>query len=385
MITGRDEQESWSPASGDQGKVYVILVNWNGWQDTIQCLESVFKTTYPNYQVLVCDNGSEDGSMDYIREWAEGRRSAATSNHPFLRSLTTPAVSKPIPYAIYDQRSAELGGDQAAATARLILIRNDLNRGFAGGNNVALGFALARQDLAYAWILNNDTVVSPRALSALVRCAQARPSVGLCGSTLLYYDSPERVQTRGGTAYNPWFATMRPLGKGDFVDQPIDREGIERSIDYPAGASLLVRRQFLETVGLLSESYFLYYEELDWVTRAGPRFEIGYSPDSVVYHKEGTSIRSAESDGSFHPADFYAHRNRLRYTRRFFPIGLPTTLLRTFAAVGARLWRRQPRRAWGILRLIFEKETYRFPAHDLGRFSDGQRSPAPKQGPATLQ
>jgi GT2 family glycosyltransferase len=374
VSTGRDEQENRSPGGGDQGKVYVILVNWNGWQDTIQCLESVFKTTYPNYQVVICDNGSKDGSLDYIREWAEGRRSAATSDHPFLRSLTTPAVAKPIPYAIYNRLSAEVGGGEEAAAARLILIRNDQNQGFAAGNNVALRFALARQDLAYAWILNNDTVVSPRALSALVRCAQTRPTVGLCGSTLLYYDSPQRVQTRGGIAYNPWFATMRPLGKGDFVDQPIDRDWIERSMDYPAGASVLVRRQFLETVGLLSESYFLYYEELDWVTRAGPRFEIGYSPDSVVYHKEGTSFQSTESDGSFHPADFYAHRNRLRYTRRFFPIGLPTTLLRTLAAVFARLWRGQPRRAWGILRLIFQRETYRFPARDLGRSNDRSRS-----------
>jgi GT2 family glycosyltransferase len=220
---------------------------------------------------------------------------------------------------------------------------------------------LSRGDLGYAWLLNNDTVVSPDALSALVSCARKRPNVGICGSTLLYYDSPEIVQTRGGVAYNRWLATMRPLARGAPIQQSFDHCRIERRMSYPVGASMLVTGEFLRSVGLLSEAYFLYYEELDWVTRAGPRFTVGYSAESLVYHKEGRSIATDQADPAFHTADYYAHRSRLRYTRQFFPFGLPTTVLRTMAAVIARLYRRQPRRAWAILRLIFSRNTYAFP------------------------
>jgi GT2 family glycosyltransferase len=145
-------------------------------------------------------------------------------------------------------------------------------------------------------------------------------------------------------------------------------------MEYPSGASMLVTRDFLKEIGLLSESYFLYYEELDWVTRSKGRFKVVYSPESIVYHKAGASINAAGQDG-FHLADYYAHRNRLRYTRRFLPVALPTVVLRTFAAVLARLWRRQPRRAWALLRLTFGADTYAWPARDPG---PGER---PQQGP----
>src|SRR5215216_4310518 len=348
------------------GKVYVVLLNWNGWHDTVECLESVSRSTYPDYQVIICDNGSKDGSLDRIKTWATGGLAAHSAPHPKVRSLTVPSIPKPISFVEYTRAVAEIGGDESAAAVRLILIQAGDNLGFSGGNNVALRFALARHDFEYVWLLNNDTVVESTALAALVRRLQEHPRAGLCGSTLLYYNAPDTVQVRGGIAYNRWFATMRPLARRQPIDSPVDRDRIERRMDYPAGASVLVTRDFLQTVGLLSESYFLYYEELDWVTRAGRRFALAYSPESIVYHKEGSSIRAADSDTPFHHADYYAHRNRLRYTRRFFPWGLPTAVLRTLGAALARLWRGQPRRAWLILRLILSKETYLFPAADRG-------------------
>jgi GT2 family glycosyltransferase len=169
---------------------------------------------------------------------------------------------------------------------------------------------------------------------------------------------------RGGVRYDRWFATIQPLGQGRRADERFDQAGIERSMSYPAGASMLVTRDFLREVGLLSESYFLYCEELDWVTRAQGRFKVAYSPQSIVYHKEGRSITA--TDGPLNLADFYGHRNRLRYTRRFAPFALPTVALRTIAAVLARLWRRQPRRAWTIARLLISRQTYSVPATDPG-------------------
>jgi GT2 family glycosyltransferase len=348
------------------GRVYVLILNWNGWQDTIECLESVFRGTYSNFQVVVCDNASTDGSLERIAAWAEGRVEVRVPEHHPLRGSSHPPVSRPIQYVHYDRWTAEAGGDEQASAARLVLLQTGANLGFAGGNNVGLRFALARNDFSYVWILNNDTVVAPEALGALVARLSQVPDAGLCGSTLMYYDNPEIVQVRGGVRYDRWFATIQPLGMGRRADEQFDHARIEGSMSYPAGASMLVTRDFLREVGLLSESYFLYCEELDWVTRSRGRFKIAYSPKSMVYHKEGRSIAAAATDRPFNLTDFYAHRNRLRYTRRFFPRRLPTVVLRTFAAALARLWRGQPRRAWALLRLTCSRQTYVVPETDLG-------------------
>jgi len=366
--------------SRGKDKVYIILLNWNGWGDTIECLESVFRNSHPHYQVVVCDNLSHDGSWEQLQDWANGLLVSPAAENPILRVHTVPPVPKPISYVTYSRSAAENGGDAGAAAARLILIQTGGNLGYSGGNNVGLRYALARDDFAYVWLLNNDTVVTPAALTALVTRLQERKEAGICGSTLLYYDEPEVVQVRGGVSYNRWFATMRPLANGQWVDAPFDLHEIERGMGYPTGASMLVTRDFLRTVGLLSESYFLYYEELDWVTRARGRFAMAYSAESVVYHKEGRSVQAISND-LFHHADYYAHRNRLRYTRKYFPIGLPTTVLRTLTAAIARLWRGQPRRAWALVRLTFSPQTYAVSETELkeetrkatGRMNEGGR------------
>jgi GT2 family glycosyltransferase len=338
-------------------KVYIILLNWNGWVDTIECLESIFRNTYPHYQVVVCDNLSHDGSWERLQAWANGLLIPPAADNLVLRAYTEPPVPKPIPYVTYSRSAAENGGDAGSAAARLILVQTGGNLGYSAGNNVGLRYALARDDFAYIWLLNNDTVVKPDALTTLVARLQERKDAGICGSTLLYYDEPDVVQVRGGVAYNRWFGSMRPLGNGQVIDAAFDPHEVERAMGYPAGASMLVTRDFLRAVGLLSESYFLYYEELDWVTRARGRFAMAYSSESVVYHKGGRSVQAVNND-LFHHADYYAHRNRLRYTSKYFPIGLPTTVLRTFAAAVARFWRGQPRRAWRLVQLTFSPGTY---------------------------
>ena len=93
-------------------KVAIIILNWNGWKDTLECLESVFRNTYPNYQVIVVDNGSTDGSMEKIKAWADGKQDVLTPEptHP-LYHLSHPPVKKPIPYMYYTREEAEKGGN----------------------------------------------------------------------------------------------------------------------------------------------------------------------------------------------------------------------------------------------------------------------------------
>src|SRR5690348_5684774 len=274
-------------------KVYVIILNWNGWRDTIECLESVLRNQYPNFQVIVCDNDSSDGSLDRIKEWAAGGVQVSSPAHPSLRELVAPPVPKPVPFTEYDLTRAERGGCDEVIETPLILIQTGANLGFAGGYNVGLRYALARDDFGYAWLLNNDTVIAPDALTALVSRMQERPDAGQCGSRLLFYDAPDQVQAHGGASYNPIFALAKHIGAFTPANRPVDPARIEARLDYVVGASLFVSRAFLLDVGLLSEGYFLYSEEIDWATRARGRHALVYAHDSIVYHKEGGSTGSS--------------------------------------------------------------------------------------------
>ncbi len=309
--------------------VAIIILNWNGWEDTIECLESVLRMSYPAFRILICDNASSDGSMERIQEWAEGKIPANCPN-PDLSRLVTPPLRKPLPYGIVDGSQAL----QEALGTQVLLMPTGSNLGFAGGNNLGLRLALSMPDIEYCWVLNNDTVVEPNALSALVEAMEADESLGICGSVIRDYASPETVLTLGGRRYNRWSGRTRPVGSG----LKRDSEPTRAEVDYVEGASMLVRRKFLETVGLMAEDYFLYFEEMDWAMRARGRFKFTYSPHSVVYHKEGGSIGS-NKDRQQRSAlsDFYQARNRLAFTRRYFPWLLPTMLLSVAATAFHRL------------------------------------------------
>src|ERR1017187_9290134 len=123
--------------------VCIVVLNWNGWRDTIECLESLFHLEYPNYCVVVCDNASSDGSPEQIRRWANGETIASCANAHF-EYLTTPPIAKPIPFMSYVSPSASLSGTNPKSD--LVLIETGGNLGFAGGCNVGLRYALARTD-----------------------------------------------------------------------------------------------------------------------------------------------------------------------------------------------------------------------------------------------
>src|SRR6266513_534740 len=297
------------------GKVYVLILNWNNWPDTLECLESVFRTSYPDFQVILCDNGSTDGSLDHVKAWAEGRLDAQVGPGFPRHGLAGPALHKPIRYLQRDKQMAEKGGGAGDGEYPLILIQTGGNRGFGAGNNVGLRYALARGDAQFVWLLNNDTVVAPDALTELVATLVGTPDAGQCGSTILFYDRPDIVQICGGCEYNPLWGTIRALGAGRFASDLPDTEFVEQRMAYVAGASLLVRTAFVQRIGLLCEDYFLYFEEIDWATRGKAHYGLAYARRSVIYHKEGR-----RSGSSSHPlsrtasADLFLIRSRILYS-----------------------------------------------------------------------
>jgi len=317
-------------------RVYVVLVNWNGWADTIECLETLMRSDYPDYRVIVCDNRSADGSVSRIKAWAEGRLALRIPlEHP-LRKLSHPPIPKPVSYSIRRRGEAESGGKRERDIPALTVIENGANLGFAGANNVAIRYALARDDVDYFWFLNNDTVVKPDALTHLVRKARRTPGAGICGSTIAFYHAPQMISARGGAAYNMWFGLSFPLGRLQPLESEVDARNTERAFDYVVGASMLVSRSFIEDVGLMNEEYFLYYEELDWAMRARGRYSLAYAPRSVIYHKEGAAAKTLNRRSKRRRAESFLLKSKLRFTWKFAPAALPTVLLQSLLDLAKR-------------------------------------------------
>lgn len=300
----------------------VVVLNWNGWRDTLGCLDSLLASNPRPRRVIVCDNASRDDSCERIAQWGRDRLGA----EGFARLSAAEAARA-------EACSAALG-------ARVVLLENGANLGFAGGNNPGIRLALRDPACSHVWVLNNDTVVRPDALGQALARMRADPRIGLCGSTLIYHDEPHLVQAYGGASYSRWTGRSRHLGAFAAVEAlPADGIEVEGSMAYVVGAAMLASRTFIETVGLMREDYFLYCEELDWATRGRERFRLGYAPASIVLHKEGASIGTTAQGGS--PLSvYYLFRNRLRYTWRYYPVCLLSVIGFTLIDV-ARLARRR--------------------------------------------
>jgi GT2 family glycosyltransferase len=283
--------------------VYIIIVNWNSWKDTIECLESLLLLEYPFYRVLICDNGSSDDSVAKLRQWFERTDSRFIAWQELTRT------------------KAEKGN--GSPDAMFTLITNGTNLGFGGGTNVGLRYALACADADFCWLLNNDTVVDAQALSTLVERLQEKPNAGMCGSTIRDYEHCSKIQALGGAVYYRWIGVAWHIGRTQVGEIDDDPTLVENKMNYVVGASLLVRTSYLRDIGLMAEDYFLFFEEIDWVTRGKDRYSLAYAPRSIVYHKVGASIGTATNPRrKSYQCDYYTLRNRLVFTRRYYPYSL---------------------------------------------------------------
>jgi GT2 family glycosyltransferase len=315
-------------------RVYIIVVNWNGWKDTIECLNSLLLLEYQSFRIVVCDNGSQDDSIQKLREWGERIFGSGAAVWQELCRV-----------------DAENG--HGLHETKFTLVVNRANLGFAGGTNVGLRYALARGDADYCWLLNNDTVVEPDALTHLVTRMQKEPDVGICGSTILMYHNRKRIQALGGGHYCRWVGLPWHYGRFSLWTKKVNHIRAESIMNYVEGASMLVSRRFLEYVGLLCEDYFLYFEETDWVIRSKGHFKLGYAPQSIVYHKVGGSIGTSSNPATMsYTSDYFNIRNRLLFTRRFYHAALPTVWMVIVGALLLRLCLGKWDRAMMIFRIL---------------------------------
>ena len=242
-------------------KVVIIILNWNGRDDTLACLASLSELDYPAYEIVVVDNGSSDDSVAVIR----------------------------------------------AACPQLTLIETGDNLGYVGGNNIGLEHAkIIGAD--YALLLNNDTKVASDSVRLLVQAAEADPAIGAAGPTIYYFDRPDVIWSAGGaidwSLGNTRMIGLDEVDRGQFGVLP-------RPVDFVTGCALLIKMPLVERVGLLDPRFFAYYEETEWCVRvARASFKISHVPQAQIWHKISPVAR--ESSPQVH---YYMTRNRLLFLK----------------------------------------------------------------------
>ncbi len=248
--------------------ISVVTVNYNHSDDTIEFLESMKNVPYPNLEFVIVDNGSEVEDYERLRN------------------------------AFPDYK----------------YIRIEINCGFAGANN--RGLELASGD--YILCINNDIIVTHDFLTPLLTKLQTNPSIGVVCPKVYFNDPPQNLQYTGYTEFNN--ITIRNHGIG-YNEPDTGQYEEDRITAFAIGAAMLFSRDVLEKVGLMSEYFFLYYEDMDWgrrVRNAG--YEIGYVHNAKVYHKD--SVTTGQNSPNF---TYYNNRGRLIYMRR--NIKFPRNLL----------------------------------------------------------
>jgi GT2 family glycosyltransferase len=284
--------------------VHIIVLNWNAWEDTLKCLESIIKQDYLNYRVILCDNNSSDNSIEKIISWANINiqknvcNLVRFSNDKFEDTIYTKA-------AIDDK----VANDDFL----LSVVNTGDNLGFTGGNNVGIELAV-RANTDYIWILNNDTVVSNTCLSEMIAIAESSPQIGITGSKI-YFEYPSKEIWFAGSTYSSLYVKSKTLDVG-VVDDDINWETTIEA-GFITGCSMLIPKKIINEVGTFDDQFFFGMEDLDLSLRVK---EAGYkcvvARKAKVWHKASSSTGGVDSPIYL----YYFTRNRLILMRKNFSL-----------------------------------------------------------------
>ena len=298
----------------DYPRVSIIILNWNGWKDTMECLESLYKINYPNYDIIVIDNDSKDESIEKINEYCNGNIKISSKFFKYSKE------NKPIKVFEVNEDKARnkkfLKKDdyeKLNPNKRMILIKNKDNYGFAGGNNVGIKFSLDVLNPDYVLLLNNDTVVDKDFLIEMVKVAESDEKIGVVGSKIYYYDYKGRNDVIWGLGGGG--VDSKTGRTWHYYSKKIDDKNYNDIIEcgYITGCSMLIRNNVLKILKGFDENYFCYYEDTDLSIRCK---KLGYklvcATKSILWHKVSVS-----SGGEFSPTSiYYGPRNKILFVKK---------------------------------------------------------------------
>ena len=244
-------------------KVLIIILNWNGFRDTLECLQSLQQIQYQNFSVLVVDNGSTDESVAQIKQ----------------------------------------------AFPDVDLLETGENLGYAGGNNAGIAHALNNHP-DYIFLLNNDTFVDPEILTAFVDAATLCPAAGIFGAKGYYYSKPDTIWTLGGK-WDRSTTEIKFISQGETDNAASCGQPFE--VDYVIGCALFCRADLIQNIGMMEDAFFLNFEEMDWCYRARAAGYLSYAvPNAKLWHKVSVSFGGGES-----PLwKYFMTRNELLWARK---------------------------------------------------------------------
>lgn len=255
--------------------VYIIILNWNGYEDTIECIRSVQNNDYSNYCIVVVDNGSEKENFNKLKSWCSDRFSTFIS---------------------YSKQEAEAGGidssenlaNIAVAKNRLIFLENNENLGFAAGNNVGLKYVL-KNNAPFAMLLNNDTVIEKDSITILMDFLNSHNEYVAATPQIRYFEPNDKIWNCGGKIM--WFGNRKYYFAGDNISK-VPLSGFRR-VSFITGCALLFRPAI---TGILTERFFFGEEDLDFSFRQKiAKRKMACCFSSIIYHKISVSFKKVDS------------------------------------------------------------------------------------------
>jgi GT2 family glycosyltransferase len=287
--------------------VFVIVLNWNSWKQTIECLGNIFRNDYPNYRVIVCDNNSQDGSLEYIKAWAEGWSDSVSSANEKSDAPYIPAVDGPVAYEQCTWPCVTQGTEAAQGRACLTLIQTGENLGYGGGYNVGLRYAFRSNPATYALVLNSDVVIPSHFLTKAMSAVLYGPArnASVVGFPAYFHQNPRRLECaylRDALSRGPVHVTVLPEPNEDKLNDAMAH-----------GAALAITPS--APIKFFPEEYFLYCEDADYCRqvrkRGGSIFIQLHNP---VYHRVSKVV------GAGSPLQtYYTRRSKLAYCRKYNP------------------------------------------------------------------
>jgi N-acetylglucosaminyl-diphospho-decaprenol L-rhamnosyltransferase len=320
--------------------VAILIVGFRNPADIRDCLAAISDAAVePKFDIFICENGGVRWHHELIQE--------LVTPHGPCQPVDEPALSAPtgrfIEVRRLSLRTRPSNVWVGCATGNL---------GYAGGINAWLRQLEPISGWKGVWILNPDTKPEVYALAALIERAETGRK-GMVGSTILDIERLDEVRCRGGLHWQKIAARTTSIGLGEPVDAAIEISAIEAAMDSPSGASMYVTRPCLEKIGPMDESYFLFYEDLDWGLRA-KACGLGYARASIVWHKRGTTTGSANSLAAIPQLSVYLeHRNAIHFVRRHFPLTLPLRIMFSLLCAIELLVHQAPANSWAVLQGIF--------------------------------
>ncbi len=292
-------------------RITIIILNFNGWRDTVECLESLFQIDYSNFDVIVLDNCSSDDSILKIVEYAKGQLAVNSKFVSFnkkslsLFKLSVENVSS------FDK----LAYERFTCVERLVLLTNKHNDGFAKGNNLAISFALQNLGSDYVLLLNNDTVVDRSFLREIAAVAESVKNVGIIGPKIYHYNYSGRSDVIYYAGEDIDIGRAAEGKRYGFNDIDRGQYNHIREVDKIDGACMLIKTEVFKRSGFLESSFFVYWEDSDFCYRVKKDgFKIVYVPTARLWHKWASTIGGINNPTRI----YYYTRNRYVFLARNF-------------------------------------------------------------------